>query len=73
MLRSGTTLDLLKFPIINPTPYRMFRRLERLTESKHQTEAELQLDELKKLQKLSKHGYLVGKTWVRRGGGVVGG
>ncbi|KAM9795571.1 nitric oxide-associated protein 1 [Neosynchiropus ocellatus] len=26
----GTTLNLLRFPIVNPTPYRMFRRRERL-------------------------------------------
>ncbi|XP_037531105.1 nitric oxide-associated protein 1 [Nematolebias whitei] len=58
----GTTLNLLKFPIINPTPYRMFKRLERLKESAHQTEAELEFNELKKLQQLSKHGYLVGRV-----------
>uniref|UniRef100_A0A665U1L4 Nitric oxide associated 1 n=1 Tax=Echeneis naucrates TaxID=173247 RepID=A0A665U1L4_ECHNA len=28
----GTTLNLLKFPIINPTPYRMFKRKERLND-----------------------------------------
>ncbi|KAM3613153.1 uncharacterized protein V6R79_021618 [Siganus canaliculatus] len=29
----GTTLNLLKFPIINPTPFRMFRRQQRLSET----------------------------------------
>lgn len=73
MLRSGTTLNLLKFPIVNPTPYRMFRRHKRLMEAEHQTEAELQSDELKRLQKMSKQGYLVGKLWVRRGAGLFEG
>uniref|UniRef100_A0A3Q3GQM7 Nitric oxide associated 1 n=1 Tax=Kryptolebias marmoratus TaxID=37003 RepID=A0A3Q3GQM7_KRYMA len=58
----GTTLNLLKFPIINPTPYRMFRRQERLKEAEQETEAELQPDELKRLQHLSRQGYLVGRV-----------
>ncbi|XP_073342700.1 nitric oxide-associated protein 1 [Pagrus major] len=58
----GTTLNLLKFPIINPTPYRMFRRQERLNEAERQTESELPQDELDSLQHLSKQGYLVGRV-----------
>ncbi|KAM4733080.1 nitric oxide-associated protein 1 [Anableps anableps] len=58
----GTTLNLLKFPIINPTPYRMFRRQSRLKEAQQQTEEELPPDELRKLQLLGRHGYLVGRV-----------
>ncbi|XP_028271583.1 nitric oxide-associated protein 1 [Parambassis ranga] len=58
----GTTLNLLKFPITNPTPYRMFRREERLREATQQTERELSADELKRLQRLSKQAYLVGRV-----------
>ncbi|XP_041799846.1 nitric oxide-associated protein 1-like isoform X2 [Chelmon rostratus] len=58
----GTTLNLLKFPIINPTPYRMFRRQERLKEASTQTENELSPDELKRLKHFSKQGYLVGRV-----------
>ncbi|KAM8909149.1 nitric oxide-associated protein 1 [Spinachia spinachia] len=58
----GTTLDLLKFPISNPTPYRMFRREERLKEAAGQEEAELSLDELRRLRHFSKQGYLVGRV-----------
>ncbi|XP_028816652.1 nitric oxide-associated protein 1 [Denticeps clupeoides] len=54
----GTTLNLLKFPIINPTPYRMLRRMERL---KH-AEEELSPEELKRIRHLSKQGYLVGSV-----------
>ncbi|CAN9514567.1 unnamed protein product [Ophioblennius macclurei] len=53
----GTTLNLLKFPIINPTPHRMFRRHERL-----QAAAELSQDELRRLQHFSQQGYLVGRV-----------
>lgn len=60
-MRSGTTLELLKFPITNPTPYRMFRRQNRLKEALQQTEAELPADELRRLQRLGRHGYLVGE------------
>ncbi|KAF3694290.1 Nitric oxide-associated protein 1 [Channa argus] len=58
----GTTLNLLKFPIINPTPYRMFRRLERLNKASGQTESELSEDELKRLRWFSQQGYLVGRV-----------
>lgn len=58
----GTTLNLLKFPIINPTPYRMFRRQERLAEAARQTEDELPQDELQRLRRLSRRGYLVGRV-----------
>uniref|UniRef100_G3PV97 Nitric oxide associated 1 n=1 Tax=Gasterosteus aculeatus aculeatus TaxID=481459 RepID=G3PV97_GASAC len=58
----GTTLDLLKFPISNPTPYRMFRREERLKEAARQEEAELSHDELRRLRHFSKQGYLVGRV-----------
>lgn len=58
----GTTLNLLKFPIINPTPYRMFRRQERLMAALQQTESELSPDELKRLQHFSRQGYLVGRV-----------
>ncbi|KAM4621349.1 nitric oxide-associated protein 1 [Polymixia lowei] len=58
----GTTLNLLKFPIINPTPYRMFRRMERLNDASAQTEGDLSPDELKRLQHFSKQGYLVGRV-----------
>ncbi|XP_041652730.1 nitric oxide-associated protein 1-like [Cheilinus undulatus] len=58
----GTTLNLLKFPIINPTPYRMFKRQERLREESQQTEDELTEDELKRLKVLSHQGYLVGRV-----------
>ncbi|KAG8004353.1 Nitric oxide-associated protein 1 [Nibea albiflora] len=58
----GTTLNLLKFPIMNPTPYRMFRRRERLNEAATQTESELSHDELRTLTHLSRRGYLVGHS-----------
>ncbi|XP_061542641.1 LOW QUALITY PROTEIN: nitric oxide-associated protein 1 [Phycodurus eques] len=58
----GTTLNLLKFPIINPTPYRMFRRHQRLRESRRQTEDDLSPDELKCLKDLRRQGYLVGRV-----------
>ncbi|KAM6981381.1 nitric oxide-associated protein 1 [Aplochiton taeniatus] len=57
----GTTLNLLKFPIINPTPYRMLKRSERLKDSSKQTESDLSPQELKRLQQFSKQGYLVGR------------
>ncbi|XP_013856129.1 nitric oxide-associated protein 1 [Austrofundulus limnaeus] len=40
----------------------MFRRKERLKEAALQTEAELQPEELKRLQRLSREGYLVGRV-----------
>ncbi|XP_061690402.1 nitric oxide-associated protein 1 isoform X2 [Syngnathoides biaculeatus] len=58
----GTTLNLLKFPIINPTPYRMFRRHERLRGCRRQTEDDLTPDELKSLKALRRQGYLVGRV-----------
>ncbi|XP_041042258.1 nitric oxide-associated protein 1 isoform X1 [Carcharodon carcharias] len=58
----GTTLNLLKFPVINPTPYRMFRRLERLKADKSQTEDDLNEEELKHLHRLKKQGYLIGRV-----------
>uniref|UniRef100_A0A8D0HLM2 Nitric oxide associated 1 n=1 Tax=Sphenodon punctatus TaxID=8508 RepID=A0A8D0HLM2_SPHPU len=57
----GTTLNLLKFPIINPTPYRMFRREKRLKEDAEKTEGQLGDDEQKYLNSLKKQGYLVGR------------
>uniref|UniRef100_H2V7Y6 Nitric oxide associated 1 n=1 Tax=Takifugu rubripes TaxID=31033 RepID=H2V7Y6_TAKRU len=57
----GTTLNLLKFPIMNPTPHRMFRRQRRL-DAARRTEAELPQDERKRLQHLSRKGYLVGRV-----------
>uniref|UniRef100_A0A8C1AFP6 Nitric oxide associated 1 n=1 Tax=Cyprinus carpio carpio TaxID=630221 RepID=A0A8C1AFP6_CYPCA len=56
----GTTLNLLKFPIINPTPYRMFRRAERLKQASHLTEDDMNPEELKRIIQFSKQGYLVG-------------
>ncbi|XP_031735517.1 nitric oxide-associated protein 1, partial [Anarrhichthys ocellatus] len=58
----GTTLNLLKFPIINPTPHRMFRREERLKEAERQTETELSPQEMKRLRHFSRQGYLVGRV-----------
>ncbi|KAF1385140.1 hypothetical protein PFLUV_G00127580 [Perca fluviatilis] len=58
----GTTLDLLKFPIINPTPNRMFRRQERLNEAERQTEDEMSQEELQRLRVFSRKGYLVGRV-----------
>lgn len=58
---SGTTLNLLKFPIINPTPYRLFRRQERLQRDSQQTEEDMSPEELKRLQTFSKQGYLLGE------------
>ncbi|KAJ8269332.1 hypothetical protein COCON_G00119390 [Conger conger] len=57
----GTTLNLLKFPIINPTPYRIYKRLERLKSDSAQTEADLSPQEQQTLLQLSKQGYLVGR------------
>ncbi|KAG7277953.1 hypothetical protein CRUP_022123, partial [Coryphaenoides rupestris] len=58
----GTTLNLLKFPIINPTPHRLFRRQERLENDSQQTEEDLSPEERKRLQTFSRHGYLVGRV-----------
>ncbi|XP_030050421.1 nitric oxide-associated protein 1 [Microcaecilia unicolor] len=64
----GTTLNLLKFPIINPTPYRMFRRDKRLKEDEAKFEEDLSEEEKKHLNQLKKQGYLierVGRTFQR--------
>ncbi|CAF87804.1 unnamed protein product, partial [Tetraodon nigroviridis] len=58
----GTTLNLLRFPIMNPTPHRLFRRQQRLNAASRQTEAELPQEELRRLQHLSRKGYLVGRV-----------
>ncbi|NXU79218.1 NOA1 protein, partial [Oreotrochilus melanogaster] len=58
----GTTLDLLKFPIINPTCDRIFRRQERLKEEATKTEDDLSSEEKKYLNQLKKQGYLVGRV-----------
>ncbi|KAE8631293.1 hypothetical protein XENTR_v10001141 [Xenopus tropicalis] len=55
----GTTLDLLKFPIVNPKPYRMFQRQKRLKEDFSKTEEDLSETELKQLKTLKKHSYVV--------------
>ncbi|NWS46060.1 NOA1 protein, partial [Probosciger aterrimus] len=58
----GTTLNLLKFPIINPTCDRIFRRQERLKGEAAKTEDQLSTEEKKLLNKLKKAGYLVGRV-----------
>ncbi|NXP82327.1 NOA1 protein, partial [Ramphastos sulfuratus] len=58
----GTTLNLLKFPIINPTCDRIFRRQERLKEEANKTEDQLSSEERKYLNHLKKQGYLVGEV-----------
>ncbi|XP_077201815.1 nitric oxide-associated protein 1 [Paroedura picta] len=58
----GTTLNLLKFPIINPTPYRIFRREERLAEDAAKTEEDLTEDEQKHLKTLKRQSYLTGRV-----------
>ncbi|XP_010150107.1 PREDICTED: nitric oxide-associated protein 1, partial [Eurypyga helias] len=58
----GTTLNLLKFPIINPTCDRIFRRQERLKEEATKTEDQLSDEERKHLNHLKKQGYLVGRV-----------
>ncbi|XP_063150799.1 nitric oxide-associated protein 1 [Candoia aspera] len=57
----GTTLNLLKFPIINPTPYRILRRQERLKEDSEKSEEDLSIHEQKQLNILKKQGYLIGR------------
>ncbi|KAJ7335479.1 hypothetical protein JRQ81_013420 [Phrynocephalus forsythii] len=56
----GTTLNLLKFPIIAPTPYRIFQRRVRLQEDAKKTEDDLSKDEQRELQRLKRHSYLIG-------------
>ncbi|NWU71127.1 NOA1 protein, partial [Pterocles burchelli] len=58
----GTTLNLLRFPVINPTCDRIFRRQERLKEEATKTEDELSSEEKKYLDHLKKQGYLVGEV-----------
>lgn len=58
----GTTLNLLKFPIVNPTPFRMFRRMERLKADALQREQDLSEEERKHLNHLKKQGYLIGRV-----------
>ncbi|NXJ62327.1 NOA1 protein, partial [Rostratula benghalensis] len=58
----GTTLNLLKFPIINPTCDRIFRRQERLKEEATKTEDQLSSEERKYLNQFKKQGYLVGEV-----------
>ncbi|XP_076842805.1 nitric oxide-associated protein 1 isoform X2 [Brachyhypopomus gauderio] len=55
----GTTLNLLKFPIINPTPHRLFRRAERLRQAVLE-QNDLPPEELKRIQQFQRQGYLVG-------------
>ncbi|NXW41754.1 NOA1 protein, partial [Nyctiprogne leucopyga] len=58
----GTTLNLLKFPIINPTCDRIFRRQERLKEEATKTDDQLSSEEKKYLNHLKKQGYFVGRV-----------
>ncbi|XP_008991516.3 nitric oxide-associated protein 1 isoform X2 [Callithrix jacchus] len=58
----GTTLNLLKFPICNPTPYRMFKRQQRLKNDSTQAEDDLSEQEQNQLNFLKKHGYVVGRV-----------
>ncbi|XP_062054775.1 nitric oxide-associated protein 1 [Lepus europaeus] len=58
----GTTLNLLKFPICNPTPYRMFERQKRLKEDMAKAEEELSEQEQSRLRLLKRRGYVVGRV-----------
>ncbi|XP_069869106.1 nitric oxide-associated protein 1 [Dipodomys merriami] len=58
----GTTLNLLKFPISNPTPYRMFARHKRLKRDATKTEEDLSEEEQNQLNHFKKHGYVVGRV-----------
>lgn len=58
----GTTLNLLKFPICNPTPYRMFQRQKRLQQDAAAAEEDLSQQEQSQLRLLKKHGYVVGRV-----------
>ncbi|XP_023566928.1 nitric oxide-associated protein 1 isoform X2 [Octodon degus] len=58
----GTTLNLLKFPICNPTPYRMFERQKRLKNDASKSEEDLNKQEQNQLNILKKHGYVVGRV-----------
>nr|XP_061793235.1 nitric oxide-associated protein 1-like [Nerophis lumbriciformis] len=52
----GTTLNLLRFPIVNPTAYRMSRRHRRLA----QAEDVASSGQVEGLRDIRRHGYLVG-------------
>ncbi|XP_014439367.1 nitric oxide-associated protein 1 [Tupaia chinensis] len=58
----GTTLNLLKFPICNPTPYRMFERQKRLKKDATTAEEDLSEQEQNQLRFMKKHGYVVGRV-----------
>ncbi|KAK2498988.1 hypothetical protein MC885_018078 [Smutsia gigantea] len=58
----GTTLNLLKFPICNPTPYKMFERQKRLKKDATKAEEDLSQQEQNQLNCLKKHGYVVGRV-----------
>ncbi|KAG7518441.1 nitric oxide-associated protein 1 [Solea senegalensis] len=58
----GTTLNLLKFPIANPTAYRMFRRQQRLREEATPTDDQLSQDKRRRLQEFRRQGYFVGRV-----------
>ncbi|XP_076993087.1 nitric oxide-associated protein 1 [Tamandua tetradactyla] len=58
----GTTLNLLRFPICNPTPYRMFERHKRLKKDAAESEEALTKQEQSQLNILKKHGYIVGRV-----------
>ncbi|MBZ3883840.1 Nitric oxide-associated protein 1 [Sciurus carolinensis] len=58
----GTTLNLLKFPICNPTPYRMFARHKRLKNDANKAEEDLSEQEQNQLNLFKKHGYVVGRV-----------
>lgn len=58
----GTTLNLLKFPICNPTPYKMFKRHKRLKEDAAKAEKDLSQEEQSQLNQLKKCGYVVGRV-----------
>ncbi|XP_004382937.2 nitric oxide-associated protein 1 [Trichechus manatus latirostris] len=58
----GTTLNLLKFPICNPTPYRMFQRQKRLKKDATKAEEDLTEQEQNQLNLLKKHAYVVGRV-----------
>ncbi|XP_039104995.1 nitric oxide-associated protein 1 isoform X2 [Hyaena hyaena] len=58
----GTTLNLLKFPICNPTPYRMFERQKRLKKDATEAEEDLSQEKQRQLNFLKRHGYVVGRV-----------
>ncbi|XP_001369899.2 nitric oxide-associated protein 1 [Monodelphis domestica] len=58
----GTTLNLLKFPISSPTPYRLFERNRRLQQEATKSEDDLSEQEQKHLKQMKKRGYLVGRV-----------